>query len=113
VCPICGTKFMPKSNSAICCSVKCSTIRKDIKRQLRPKHEFTCLWCHEVGVSQKYYSPFNPQKFCSCECREKFNRIRDVIYKKWQFDLERSDAELKKLQELGQNYVLEGENNDL
>jgi len=105
-CKTCGKSFAPKNGTQKYCSETCSMVAEKKRRMHRSRGAYhsICAYCHEPFTS---VSPF--AQYCSSECHQQFYRFRTIIFKKYQFDQQKSDSELKKLEQLGKDYVLEGE----
>lgn len=101
-CAICGKTFTTNYQHQVYCSVACSEAKRRMHRP-RAAHHGVCAWCHQPFVSVL------ASKWCSSECHQQYYRFRSLIFKKYQFDQQKSDSELKKLEQLGNDYVLEGD----
>jgi len=97
-CLNCGKEFEPHRFNHVFCTPECHKehIRKKRKPKLEPKR--VCRWCHEG------FKPYSRSIFCTPECRRDFHNVKQRLFNLINFDNERLDRELAKLQDLGRNY---------
>lgn len=103
-CPICEAEFEGTKIQKYCspsCSTEAERRREEEKKTGRRKGkiELTCLWCHS-----KFETIYPKQMFCFSECRERYHRMKQRIFKLHPFE---DTTELhKELAEKGKDFVL-------
>jgi len=71
------------------------------KRTRKPKPTGNCIFCKSVVVENMCRMPL----YCSLECRQACNKIRDSIRSCYPFEKEQQEKELKLFETQGNDYV--------
>jgi len=106
-CKNCGKKFTyDNKKHRNYCTKKCRLdYYRNKKVESRTKKPYICVWCH-TEIDHK-------SKFCGRLCDNTFHTVRRRIYSIFSFEREKAEIEIKKLEQLGNDYTFPPPHQDL